>query len=112
MEGKEKSGKSSTSRRQKEIIFDRYKRDEERIHMNRFHYLMFDLYLTNLLSLRVIIIKHLINYLKKSLYMQSIILIRWSRLGENGRGIKKGLHFLIGIIKSDCYKKDTIFDML
>jgi len=48
VEEKEKSGKSSKSRRQEEIIFDRHKRDEERIHMSRVQYLMFDLHLTNL----------------------------------------------------------------
>ena len=88
MEGKEKSEKSSNSRRQKEIIFDRHKRDEERIYMNRSQYLMFDLYLNTLLSLKVMTIKHLINYLKKTFYMQSIILIRCSQVGGNGRGKK------------------------
>ena len=39
------------------------------------------------------------NYLKKKLYMQSIILIMWSWIGEEGRGIKKVGYFLNDVLK-------------
>ncbi|KPJ58921.1 MAG: hypothetical protein AMJ42_02425 [Deltaproteobacteria bacterium DG_8] len=57
--------------------------------MNIVPFLMFDLNPINLLSLKVMTIKHFINYLKKPLYMQSIILILWTWVGKNCGGIKK-----------------------